>query len=142
MKKVNLCFDGKWTTILVDNFLPVVQISSNNGRRINFRDAAIMKKGDTKSSIRRHAMAYPTFCAVPKGILWPTLVATAYAKAPGSYANLPAGYLTESFTDLTGAPTETICLSHEASNRTSTKKEQKRKAYHRTRSMGVASTQL
>jgi len=78
--QINFCLDGKWTPVLVDSHLPVVQ--------------------DHKTA----------FCATPDHQLWPALVEKAYAKVHGSYAQLSGGFIAEGWQDLTGAPTETLVL--------------------------------
>mmetsp|Transcript_20701 Transcript_20701/g.50828 ORF Transcript_20701/g.50828 Transcript_20701/m.50828 type:complete len:773 (+) Transcript_20701:394-2712(+) len=115
--QVNLCLDGKWTPTMVDAYLPVVKMSksqedgkarANNGhQKIDFRGVALLKSSDDST------MAFPAFCAVPRGILWPALIEKAYAKAHGSYANLSGGFIAEGLTDLTGAPTETVVFERE-----------------------------
>jgi calpain-15 len=111
---INLCLDGKWTTVIVDSNLPVVysqqkekapkkQSSSLSlAKKQEFRGGAILQGGTV--------VAYPAFCAIPRGQLWSALVEKAYAKAHGSYANLSGGFIAEGLADLTGAPCETIVL--------------------------------
>ncbi|KAL3932109.1 MAG: hypothetical protein SGBAC_011003 [Bacillariaceae sp.] len=114
--QINLCLDGKWTPIMVDAYLPVVKMSKEEQdgkkmataghQKIDFRGVANCKSRDS-------TMAYPAFCAVPRGILWPALIEKAYAKAHGSYANLSGGFIAEGLADLTGASTETIVFERE-----------------------------
>ena len=87
--QVNLCLDGKWTPIIIDSYLPVME-------RKHKQDCSSVEAA---------------FCAVLNGQLWPALVEKAYAKAHGSYAQLSGGFIAEAFMDMTGAPTETIVFT-------------------------------
>jgi hypothetical protein len=89
--QVNLCLDGKWTPVIIDSYLPVMERKRKQDS--HFVEAA--------------------FCAVPSGQLWPALIEKAYAKAHGSYAQLSGGFIAEAFMDMTGAPTETIVFSND-----------------------------
>jgi hypothetical protein len=89
--QVNLCLDGKWTCVIIDSYLPIMQ-------RKRKQDSPCLEAA---------------FCAVPNGQLWPALIEKAYAKAHGSYAQLSGGFIAEAFMDMTGAPTETIVFSND-----------------------------
>ena len=81
---VNLCIDGVWQTVLVDNFLP--------------------QKKDAKG-IEGFQLAYSR---AANQQLWVALVEKAYAKVHGSYEAISGGYIEEGMFDLTGYPTESI----------------------------------
>ena len=79
LHQVNLFADGGWSSIIVDNCLP------------------INEKGE------------PAFAKLPKGTeLWPALVEKAYAKLGGSYLGISGGFVSEAMFDMTGFPTEVI----------------------------------
>ncbi|GKY90943.1 hypothetical protein MPSEU_000067100 [Mayamaea pseudoterrestris] len=135
--QVNLCLDGKWTPVIVDSYLPVVerdllQHGKRGGKQSASQQSPKKQKGSPVQQLRQQTLAasstsggggtsssslinYRTaFCATPDKQLWPALIEKAYAKAHGSYANLSGGFIEEGLTDLTGAPTETILLDEGA----------------------------
>jgi calpain-15 len=100
--QVNLCLDGKWAPVMVDAHLPVVLEESTA------KPKSLQKQDFRGVALQHGKVAFPAFCAIPQGQLWPALVEKAYAKAHGSYANLSGGFIAEGLADLTGAPFETI----------------------------------
>eukprot|EP00980_Cylindrotheca_fusiformis_P019232 scaffold6544_cov112-Cylindrotheca_fusiformis.AAC.4 len=106
--QVNLCLDGKWTSVMVDAHLPVV-LEENDATTGKPTTTRSLQKQDFRGvALQNGQLAFPAFCAVPRGQLWPALVEKAYAKTHGSYANLSGGFIAEGLADLTGAPHETI----------------------------------
>jgi hypothetical protein len=114
--QVNLCLDGKWRPVVVDSNLPVVYSDATNSNKKNSKIATTtttLARQDFRGGATLAGgtlVAFPAFCAIPKGQLWPALVEKAYAKAHGSYAQLSGGFIAEGLADLTGAPTTTIVL--------------------------------
>lgn len=108
--EIRLCWDGEWKPFIVDSCLPVVvEDLSKQGK--SRTQSVVHSKAVLRGGVPMQAsdgmMAYPAFCATPERQLWPALVEKAYAKAHGSYAQLSGGFISEGFSDLTGAPTET-----------------------------------
>ena len=88
---IRLFLDGQWTSVLVDDHLPVTEAP------------------------RRPELAFESRlafsrCGSPVGgqQLWVSLLEKAYAKAHGCYDAISGGQISEALLDLTGAPTEDI----------------------------------
>ncbi|KAL4453070.1 hypothetical protein ABPG74_015301 [Tetrahymena malaccensis] len=75
---VRFCFDGEWTAVYVDDFIPC-----------NRRDT-------------------PAFTKASGEEIWVLILEKAWAKLFKSYYSIEAGYCREALRDLTGAPTKSI----------------------------------
>ncbi|KAG5176993.1 hypothetical protein JKP88DRAFT_334256 [Tribonema minus] len=117
---VRLFLAGKWTSVLVDRWLPckppsepIVAVSPvkpppKPPRKIG--SPLKRKASPSKVKLQYVAERTPAFASAVGGQLWPALVEKAYAKAHGSYHAISGGHVREAFTALTGAPTETLLL--------------------------------
>ena len=90
--------DGEWTSILIDDRLPV----SNAARR-----ADLAFEGWDGSAGLAYARCGDGMGGATHQMLWACLIEKAYAKAHGSYKSTSGGEIQEALIDLTGAP----CLS-------------------------------
>ena len=116
--QVNLCLDGRWTSVVVDSYLPVViRDRSTSGKMSHKRQHTLDIQLQNRDCVpySMDSVAFPAFCATPHGQLWAALVEKAYSKVHGSFAQLSGGFICEGLFDLTGAPCETIVLQGEAS---------------------------
>ncbi|EAR93371.2 calpain family cysteine protease (macronuclear) [Tetrahymena thermophila SB210] len=75
---VRICFDGEWTAVYVDDFIPC-----------NRRDT-------------------PAFTKASGEEIWVLILEKAWAKLFKSYYSIEAGYCREALRDLTGAPTKSV----------------------------------
>ena len=82
--KVRFCKDGRWEVITISDTLPM----NRNGV---IRNAQPVKDEDDG-----------------KLLLWAPILEKGWAKLFGSYLEIEAGLISETLTDLTGAPTETF----------------------------------
>ena len=103
---LRLFMDGAWTTILVDDQLPV----NSKPRRENTAAAAapVTAGGLSLAYVRSR-------CATTGATtLWAPLLEKAYAKAHGSFKSISGGQIAEALLDLTGAPT--FCVDFASRN--------------------------
>jgi hypothetical protein len=84
---VRFFLEGRWRQVRVDLFFPCHPESKLKGRKIKEELA---------------------FAKSLRGVMWPAIVEKAFAKWHGSYANIAAGFVRESFLALTGAPTVAV----------------------------------
>ena len=99
----NLFIDGKWTTVFVDNYLPL-RNKSTGGTNSNNR-------GSTSPSKARSDELTFAYSRPKNDNLWVCFLEKAYAKAHGSYRAISGGWISEALLNLTGCPCEEINFS-------------------------------
>ena len=94
---VRFFLDGAWTSVLIDDRLPVT---------------AAPRRPDLAFAAR---LAFSRCGSEASGqLLWASLLEKAYAKAHGSYQAISGGQISEALLDLTGAPTLSVDFTERA----------------------------
>jgi len=97
--QIRLFIDAQWRTYIVDDQFPCWKKEA--APRLN-------KRGKIKANQNEDfRLAY---CKATDNQLWVPLLEKAYAKAHQSYSAISGGWVEEAMFDLTGCPTETICV--------------------------------
>lgn len=93
---IRLFVDGAWSTVLIDDQLPVT--TSPRRPELTFQSSlAFSRSGSVETGGQQ---------------LWASLLEKAYAKVHGCYKAISGGEIAEALHDLTGAPTCTIDFDH------------------------------
>lgn len=81
---VNLCVDGEWTQVIVDDFFATLQENSQENST-NYSNSLLFSRANGPE-------------------LWVMLLEKAYAKVFGSYEKIETGFCEQALRELTGAP--------------------------------------
>ena len=99
----NLFIDGRWTEVIVDDYLPVIS-----------KD--ITKHVSSKANKKNRGEGSLVYSRAKANQLWMPLLEKAYAKAHSCYDAISGGWVREALFDLTGQPVEEIDFTESGFN--------------------------